>query len=473
MVDTSSIVTALGAGSGIDMAALAADLATAQFQARSERLVARSEVLERQISAASTIKSTLSLLASALGDRVRTGDLSPQPSVASPAVASVSSPAGTTGTGSYTLEVLALATRQTLAGPALASADSAAGAGTLTIRFGTTAAGGFTADGGRPALDVEIASGATLSDVAAAINAKGAGVTAYVAQTAAGAQLVMKGAEGAANGFIVEATEIAGEEGLAALAWNPVAGGDPARLLSAAGDASFKLDGLAMTSAGNATGPVAPGLSLVLTGTNAGAPTTISFGNPAAAITGAMQDFVSALNEVAEQLRTATDPLTGDLARDPGARALRRALSELAGEVIMPAAADGAPRTLADLGLATQRDGSFRLDAARLEATLASSPEGAAAMFTPGLYGIFATVDRIARNAARTGDPGSLAGSIARYQTQSSDTAKQNAALAEKQEALRASLTARFAKADTRISASQSTLSFLRAQIDVWNADKN
>ncbi|MBC7160306.1 MAG: flagellar filament capping protein FliD [Porphyrobacter sp.] len=473
MVDTSSIITALGAGSGIDMAALAADLATAQFQARSERLVARSEVLERQISAASTIKSTLSLLASALGDRVRTGDLSPQPSIASPAVASVSSPAGTTGTGSYTLEVLALATRQTLAGPALASADSAAGAGTLTIRFGTTTAGGFTADSGQPALDVEIASGATLSDVAAAINAKGAGVTAYVAQTAAGAQLVMKGAEGAANGFIVEATEIAGEEGLAALAWNPAAGGDPARLLSAAGDASFKLDGLAMTSAGNATGPVAPGLSLVLTGTNAGATTTITFGNPAAAITGAMQDFVSALNEVAEQLRTATDPLTGDLARDPGARALRRALSELAGEVIMPAAADGAPRTLADLGLATQRDGSFRLDPARLEATLASSPEGAAAMFTPGLYGIFATVDRIARNAARTGDPGSLAGSIARYQIQSSDAAKQNAALAEKQEALRASLTARFAKADTRISASQSTLSFLRAQIDVWNADKN
>lgn len=473
MVDSSSIVTALGAGSGIDMAALATNLATVQFQARSERLIARSEVLERQISAASTIKSTLSLLASALGDRVRTGDLSPQPSVASPAVASASSPVGTTGKGSYTLEVLALATRQTLAGPALASAGSAAGAGTLTIRFGTASAGGFTADSTQAALDVEIASGATLTDVAAAINAKGAGVTAYVAQTAAGAQLVMKGAEGAARGFIVEATETPGEEGLAALAWNPAAGGDPARLLSAAGDASFKLDGLAMTSAGNATGPLAPGLSLTLTGTNAGAPTTITFGNPAAGITGAMQDFVSALNEVADQLRTATDPLTGDLARDPGARALRRALSELAGEVIMPAAAGGAPRTLADLGLATQRDGSFRLDAARLEATLASSPEGAAAMFTPGLYGIFATIDRVARNASKTGDPGSLAGSIARYQSQSSATAKENAALAEKQEALRASLTARFAKADSRISASQSTLSFLQAQIDVWNADKD
>ena len=41
--------------------------------------------------------------------------------------------------------------------------------------------------------------------------------------------------------------------------------------------------------------------------------------------------------------------------------------------------------------------------------------------------------------------------------------------LADKQEALRASLTARFAKADSRIGASQSTLTFLKAQIDAWN----
>jgi len=473
MVDATSIVTALGAGSGIDMAALATNLASVQFQAKTERLAAQSELLERQISSAASIKSTLSLLATAFGERVRSGDLSPSPGVANASVASASSPVGTSGKGSYTLEVLALATTQTLAAPPLAGAESPAGAGTLTFRFGTASASGFTEDTAQAALDVEIPSGATLSDVANAINAKGAAVTAYVAQTATGAQLVLKGAEGAKNGFIVEATESAGEEGLAALAWNPAAAGDPARLLSAAGDASFKLDGLAMTSASNATGQVAPGLSLTLTGTNEGAPTQVAFANPTANISSAMQDFVSALNELTGQLRTATDPLSGDLARDPGARALERALSQLGSEVIMPSAAEGAPRTLADLGLSIQRDGSFALDTARLEATLSRDPAGAASMFTSGLYGIYATLDRMSRNAAKTGDPGSLAGSIARYQTQSSQVSEDTTELTERQEALRASLTARFAKADTRISASQSTLSFLKSQIEAWNASSD
>src|SRR5690606_5479052 len=120
-----------------------------------------------------------------------------------------------------------------------------------------------------------------------------------------------------------------------------------------------------------------------------------------------MQDLVGALNEVVGDLRAATNPTSGDLARDPGARALQRTFSELGTHVIMPGASVDAPRTLADLGLAIERDGSFRLDAARLQAVLARDPEGVAAMFTTGLNGIYATFDRISRGASSTGDPGS------------------------------------------------------------------
>ncbi len=272
---------------------------------------------------------------------------------------------------------------------------------------------------------------------------------------------------------MVEATEAVGEPGLAALAWNPAAGGDPARLLSTSADAQFKLDGLAMSSASNTTGTVAPGLSLKLTGTNVGAPTTISFSNPVENISSAMQDLVSALNEVTGDLRSATDPVSGDLSRDPGARALKRTFSELGGMVVMPNAAADAPRTLSDLGLAIERDGSFRLDTARLQATLDRDPAGAAAMFTAGLYGVYATFDKISRAASSTGDPGSIAGSIARYQKQSAQVSEDTSKLADQQERLRANLVSRFAKADTRISASQSTLSFLKSQIDAWNSQKN
>lgn len=186
-----------------------------------------------------------------------------------------------------------------------------------------------------------------------------------------------------------------------------------------------------------------------------------------------MQDLVSAFNEVAGSLKLATDPQVGDLRGDPGARALRSEFGRLSGRIIMPNATGDAPRTLSDLSLATERDGTFRLDTARLQATLDRDPEGVAAMFTSGLYGIFATVDALSRNASLGSNPGSIGGSIARYERLSRELTEDLSELAEKQENLRASLLSRFAKADTRITASQSTLTFLKAQIDAWNGADN
>ncbi len=473
MSEASSIVAALGGGSGIDMTKLASDLADAQFALRNERLAEKSDVLERQISAASSIKNSLSLLSSALGDRVRSGDLAVTPQIGNGSVATPTSPLGSAGKGSYSLEVLSLARNQTLSAPPMADAATVVGAGSLTFRFGTADAASFTEDTAQAAVTVDIASGSTLADVAKAINGKNAGLTAYVAQTAQGAQLVIKGGEGVQKGFIVEATETVGEEGLAALAWNPAVGGDPARLLGQSADAQFKLDGLAMTSASNTTGTVAPGLALKLSGTNVGAPTTIEFSSPVSSISSAMNDLVGALNEIVGELNAATNPMSGDLARDSGARTLKRSLSRLGGTEVMPNAAPGAPRTLADLGLALERDGTFRLDTQRLQTAIERDPSAVAAMFTSGLYGVYATIDKISRTASSTGDPGSLAGSISRYQTQSIEVSEDAAKLLDQQERLRATMVARFARADVRIGESQSTLSFLKSQIDAWNGSKD
>ena len=466
-----NIISSLGAGSGVNMAQLAADLSAAQFQGRADRLAARGELLDRQISSAATLKNALTTLAGSLGDRVRTGDLASVPQVANSAVAAASAPSGTFGRGTYSLEVTQIARRQVLAGPAVTSADDVVGAGTLTIRFGAVAAG-FTADAAQDAVAVAIPSGSTLADISAAINGAGDGLSAYIAQTVDGPRLVIKGPEGANSGFVIEAAETVGEEGLAAFAWEPVAG-TPANLLETAQDAEFELDGLPMTSASNQTGQIAPGLQLNLKATNTGNPTQISFGNPSANIQTAMADLVGALNEIAAQLALATNPKSGDLQGDPGARALKQGLSRLAGTVVMPNGAGDAPRTLADLGLSTERDGKFRLDTARLTATLARDPEAVAAMFTNGLYGVFATVDKLARDAASTGNPGSLGGSVARYERLATQTEATAADLIEKQENLRITMVARFAKSDARIAASQSTLTFLQQQIDAWNAGDN
>lgn len=466
---TASIVSALGGGSGINMTELATNLATAQFASRIDRLTAKSEILDKQISAASSIKSMLSSLAASLGERVRAGDLSPQPQVANSAIASATLSGVARPTGTYSLEVTKLASSQTLASGAFGASTATVGAGTLTLRFGTVAGTTFTpANPARPAVDIAIPTGSTLADTAAAINRANAGVTAYVANTAEGAKLVLKGQEGTANGFVLEASETPGEPGLAALAWQPDTGAAD-RLKAAASDAAFTIDGLAMTAKGNTVTDAVPGLNLQLTGTNVGAPTKITFADASAGITSAMTDLVSALNEVAAEVISATNSQGGDLARDSSAQALKRALSSLTTQVIMPNAPEGSPRTLSDLGVSITREGNFTLDNKRLTKTLKDSPDATAAMFTNGLYGIYSTVDSMARKASISSDPGSIAGAIARYTAQKKTASDDQAKLAEQQEALRVRMVARFAATDTRIGNSKSTLSFLQNQIAAWN----
>lgn len=464
---TSALIKSLGGGSGTDMAALAENLAAAQFAARTDRLSTKSETLDRQISAASNLKSMMLSLSTSLGDRVRMGDLSPQPQIANASVAQVSLSGSRQPSGSYSLEVTALAKSQTLASPAYAAATDTVGSGTLTLRFGTVSGGTFAADAGQSPVDITIPPGATLAQVAQAINGARAGVTAYVAQTTDGARLVLKGAEGATSGFVLEATQSPGDAGLADLAWTPAAA--PDRLLTTASDAAFKIDGLTMTARGNTVADAIPGVTLKLTGVNAGAPTTVTFGDPSSAITDAMRDLTAALNEVMGELNRQTDPKTGDLARDSGALAMKRALSSLAGSILMPDAPDGTPRMLADLGLSTQRDGTFVLDTSRLAKTLAADPQGAAAMFTTGLNGVYAAIDKISRNTGAISDPGTLAGSISRYTAQKTDVSEDQAKLAEQQEAVRARLAARFAVSESQVTASKATLTFLQSQIAAWN----
>lgn len=472
----SSIVSRLGAGSGIDMVKLAADLATARFAPQIAQLESRNEALEARISAASVLRNQLTQLASALGDRIRNGDLAPDARIGNPSVANVSVLPGANPEGTYNLEVTQLAASQTLALGAFSSGDELVGEGTFTLRFGVVNGAAFTSDGAQPQIDIAVTADDTLSSLASKINAADAGVTAYVANGTNGAQLVLKGAEGAQSGFVVEttsasATPSATPGDLTYLAWEPAS--DTGQLRQQAQDAEFLFDTIAMTSPGNRVTGLPEGIELDLAGTNIGTPTEISFADRSDKVTGVMSDLVAALNDITAELRRSASALGGELGSDSGARRLKSAFAGLTSEIIMPNAAPGEPRTLGELGLTINRDGSFSLDNERLGDTLSASPQGAAAMFTTGLFGVFATIDRIARNTSAVRDPGSLAGSISRYENQIQRNDERLAKISEQQDALRDRMTKTFVAADQRISLSNSTLDFLRSQIDVWNAQRN
>ena len=461
----SSILSSLGFGNGVNYAQLATDIADASFGFQRQTVETRRETLEARISAASQLRSSISGLASALGDRIRNGELAPRATLANPAVARVTVPAGLAPRGSFSLEVTALARSQTLVTNAYPDRTALVGAGTLTIRFGTVDGASFNPDAARDPLAITVTADDTLATVAAKITRESRGaVSAYVAQGSTGAQLVLKGSEGAANGFQLEPVGAGGaaEPGdLSYLAWTPAS--DAGELRGSAGDATFRLDTVELTSPTNRVTGLPGGFTLDLTSTNVGAPTTLSFGSDTSAISTVMGDFVAALNDIASQLNTVAAPLGGELGNDSGARELRRDLAALSRLVVAPNAAPGEPRTLGDLGVSINRDGTFRLDTDRLNRSLEAAPEAVAGLFTTGATGVFAAFDRFAREATLLGDPGSLGGSVQRYQRQLEQADERLARIAEQQEALRDRLSRELIASGQRVTAAQSTLEFVRA----------
>ncbi len=475
----SALATALGGGTGVDMTQLATNVADAEFAGQLANLATRNTALTTEISAATQLRSDLLALSGSLGTAVQSGSLSASPTVANAAVATASLPIGESGAASsYTLEVDSLASPQVLVSPTYASATATVGSGTLTIAGGTIANGSFTA-GSASAVAITIPSGATLSDVAAAINSSGAGVTAYLATTGTGVQLVLKGAQGAASAFTVSATQAAGDPGLSALAWDPSTGAS-SRLAESAADAHYKLDGIAETSPGNTIPSAAPGLALQLTGTNAGNPTTITYSDPSSNIVSAMQSFTAALNGIVSELGTdmAGNPgasgsgtsSAGALRSDLAARSIQSRLQRLAGAVIMPGAAPGAPTTLADLGLSMNQNGSFTLNSAVLNKALQANPAAVAAMFTTGASGVYDSVFNLANGATSINQPGSLDYSITTYTTDQTNLATRQTAVTTRQSALRTHLISQYAATNAQVATNKSTLSYLQDQIASWNS---
>jgi flagellar hook-associated protein 2 len=465
----SSILSALGGGSGVDFTGLARDLSEASYGLRRKQVEQRRDLLEAKVSASARLRGSLLELSSALGSRLRGGDLAPRATTSS-AVATVTVEPGSDPRGSYTLEVGQLARGQVLASRSFTEPEAVPGEGTLRIRLGVVEGEVFTANDAAPAIEIEVPPEATLDTIAKAITAQGGGaVSAYVAQGSGGAQLVMKGRDGEANGFVVEvdADPLAGATSLSDLAWHPAGGSG--RLHQDARDALFALDGVEMRNSENRVTGLPEGMVLQLNAAGPDARTNVRFSRDEGAVREVMADLVAALNEIATTLGEDAAAKGGVLATDPGARELKRDLARLGTEVVMPNAADGEPRTLADLGLSLNRDGTFRLDTARLDSALAENGAGVAAMFTTGLFGVFATIDRLVRSNTAGSDTGTLGGSVARYENRIERSDEKLAAIADAQERLRMRLTRELVAAEQRIAGSQSTLSFLQSQIAIWN----
>jgi len=465
---TEALLTSLGVSGDINATGLADELSQAQYAGQVDSLNSQNSTLTTEISDSSSLMNMMSTLSSSLASMINAGSLSSTPQIANSSVATVS--AGTVqGSGTSTLEVDTLAQGQTIASPTISSSATDVGSGSLTITLGTISGSTFTA-GSASAITVNIPSGSTLAQVATDINSAGAGVNAYVATNSNGQQLVITGPQGAANAFTVSATENSSDPGLSRFAWSPGSSSTStsgATLAASATDASYILDGVSRTSPSNSITDAAPGISLNLTGTNKGSPTTISFTDPTSAITTGMNDLVTALNSIVSALNTDT-AAGAALDNSTGARQLQQALSALSSTTIMPDATTGQPGTLGDLGLTTNKDGTFTLDTTVLDKALSSNPQAVAAMFTTGANGVYSTIDDLSLTVNNTTDPNSLAGSISSMQTQQSTITTQLSNIATEQAALRTQLVTQYSALNATVTADKSTQSFLTQQVALW-----
>lgn len=476
---TQSLLTSLGAGSGVDTAALVTSLVQAQFANRTSALTSKGDTLTAQLTGATTLKSAMASFTAALDTLVKGGTLSTQP-VSSAAAVGVTAIAGAKLAGlASSITVSRLATAQSARTNAvIADRTAPIGSGSFTLSFGKatysadgTAMTGFDGDldddgTADSAIAIDVAN-ASLDDIAAAINAKRAGVTASViADGSGGAYLSLRGATGDAKAFTLAATSDPGG-GLAQFAVEP--GSATTSITGVAQNARLTVDGIAVERAGNTIGDLVDGVKLQLNAVTA-APVTLSTTPPTAALAQAAADFVDTYNQVLAVVTTQTDPKTGALRSDPAAQTLLRSLRALTTKSLVLGAAPGAPNSLGAIGVGTNRDGTLKLDTAALTKALTNSPDAVEAMFafsTNGLNGISAAVAQVA--TAATSVIYGLGASEQRYTKAKSDLSGQQDKLDDDAAALKTRLTQQFASMSSKVAAYKSTGAFLTGQIAAWN----
>lgn len=470
MVD--SIAKTLGAGSGIDIGALVTSLVDAQFQPKTRAFTKREETLTAQISAVAGLKNGITTFASALSSLVKGGTLSTQATSSNASIVKATAlPGGNVSTLNSSIEVRALAAAQVAATDTPLATNSHVGTGTLTLRLGSNDGNGDFQWNNTVIPDIAIGAGdATLSGIAARINAAGAGVTASVIIDGGGERLVLKGETGEAKAFTLTATETSGDEGLAQV--NVGAGATGTSIVTNARDARVAVDGVEVRRSTNAITDLVPGVRLDLQAEAIGTRVTLGSTPATEALTQAVNDVVSAYNELYAMLKTATDPATGPLARDTAALDMMRKLRGITLIDLTGAPGNTTPKTLAEIGIATNRDGTLRVDSTQLTRALTNHPGAVEKMFSDGAgasgNGLSAALNSM--QLAITSTVFGLGASAMRYTKAQGALADDKTGATAAQDKLRERLTQQFASMDSKVAAYKSTQTFLTNQIASWNA---
>jgi flagellar hook-associated protein 2 len=337
---------------------------------------------------------TLSSLVSSFQTAAKTLNTGLQKVAATPSDASVfSATAGSSAVpGTYALSVSQLAQSQNLVAAGQASSTTAIGDGTattVTFNLGTISFdplnGGsltngiysgatFTSNGSSSASITIDSSNNTLEGIRDAINAAGMGVTATIVNDGSGTPYrlaLASSSTGVSNSFKI--TTSGGDGSIDNLLGYDPAGTQNLTQTLAAQNAQLTVNGIAITSASNTVSEAIQGITLTLKNTTT-TPASLTVARDATAINTAASGFVDAYNALANQIksRSAYGTSTSSGGSLAGDGTLRIMQEQLRGIFNTPASG-GTLTSLAQVGIAFQKDGSLLLDSGKLNSAIAAN----------------------------------------------------------------------------------------------------
>jgi len=189
---------------------------------------------------------------------------------------------------------------------------------------------------------------------------------------------------------------VAGNADIAALLGHDPTGTQALSERATASDATFSVDGIAITKPANTVSDAIGGVTLTLLKANA--TTNLSVASDTAAIKEKIDAFVKAYNDLSKALKdaSAAEPAAGTSSALTGDSTVRSIQSQL--RQILTAGLSGTTgglATLSEIGIGFQRDGTLAVDAAKLSEALADPSKRVGELFVKGatVTGFAAQID--------------------------------------------------------------------------------
>ena len=385
-------LSALNAGSGLNVTQIVDALVDAERVPKQKKIDEEKEAATVQISALGSLKNELSVFQT--NTAAVDGQIGLALSSSTSNVTLSRTDSSLASEFSHTINVSSIANGQVLnfnnGGSGFSSTTADIGIDSLTIDLGTWSGGpAFTANG--TSSTFSLTTGATsLTDVRDAINNSSLGVTASIIEVSTGSySLMMKSPEGAVNAMRVT-TSLSGSQ-VDVMKYDPENTGsfaDTATQVVSASDASFTIDGIAVTRSSNTITDLFSGITVELDDVSAsdlGTDQTISSRYSETDALGILETVVSEINYLLSFLQEQSKPGAngedgGPLNGDHFIRYTESKIKNLTSTAIK--GYDDEDIYLSSFGVVTKLDGTLRIDENRFRDYFASNPEHFAAVTT-------------------------------------------------------------------------------------------